>query len=280
MSEDEEENVVRRILIALDASPHSLAALQAAAEIASHLDAELWGLYVEDINLLRLSELPIAREIRFYSATLNEIDKEHLEINLRAQASRARRALTSTAEHARLRHSFHVRRGDISTELLHAAEEVDMIIMGKAGWSRRRRLGSTTQVVINQAPRHTLILSHGAHLRQPIGVVYDGTPVAQRTLKAAGDLMRGSKGYIIVVIMADDQETARNLQSDVAQWLKERELEGFYRRLVGEDRSALIKLLKTGGFGALVLPAKDESLPAETLEKIIDETDIPVFLVR
>jgi nucleotide-binding universal stress UspA family protein len=44
---------IRRILVALDASPHSFAALEAAAHLAAHLEAELFGLYVEDENLLR-----------------------------------------------------------------------------------------------------------------------------------------------------------------------------------------------------------------------------------
>ena len=53
-----------RILVALDASPQSEAALRAAAELAALLEAELEGLFVEDINLLHLCGLPFGREIR------------------------------------------------------------------------------------------------------------------------------------------------------------------------------------------------------------------------
>ncbi|MBK7177644.1 MAG: universal stress protein [Chloroflexi bacterium] len=56
---------IQRILVALDASPHSLAALEAAIDLAERLDAELQGLFVEDINLLRLAQLPFARELRY-----------------------------------------------------------------------------------------------------------------------------------------------------------------------------------------------------------------------
>ncbi|MGB7837261.1 MAG: universal stress protein, partial [Terrimicrobiaceae bacterium] len=59
---------IRRILVALDASAHSRAALEAACELALGLDAELSGLFVEDINLLRLAQLPFASEISYPSA--------------------------------------------------------------------------------------------------------------------------------------------------------------------------------------------------------------------
>ena len=52
------DHTPRRILVALDASAHSHAALAAAVALAARLHAEIEGLFVEDINLLRLAELP------------------------------------------------------------------------------------------------------------------------------------------------------------------------------------------------------------------------------
>ena len=51
-----------RIWVALDESPRSTAALTAAAALAGELDAELAGLFVEDVNLQHLFDLPFARE--------------------------------------------------------------------------------------------------------------------------------------------------------------------------------------------------------------------------
>ena len=59
MSEDTPQKPqMRRILVAVDASPHSLAALDAALRLAADLEAEIIGLFVEDINLLRLAGMP------------------------------------------------------------------------------------------------------------------------------------------------------------------------------------------------------------------------------
>ena len=68
MNDQELEPVIRRILVAVDASTHSLAALEAASVLAEVLNAELVGIFVEDINLLRLAGLPFAREVRYQSA--------------------------------------------------------------------------------------------------------------------------------------------------------------------------------------------------------------------
>ena len=70
---------IRRILVALDASTHSLAALETAAGLAARLEAELVGLFVEDINLLRAAELPFARETSFYSSSLRPLERGELE---------------------------------------------------------------------------------------------------------------------------------------------------------------------------------------------------------
>ena len=67
MSERQEEDKIQRILVALDASTDSLAALDAAAKLAQCLQAELVGLFVEDVNLLYMAGLPFTRELRFPS---------------------------------------------------------------------------------------------------------------------------------------------------------------------------------------------------------------------
>ena len=59
---------IRRILLALEAGNGGSAAMEAATHLAAQLNAELHGLFLEDINLIRLAELPFAREIGLTSA--------------------------------------------------------------------------------------------------------------------------------------------------------------------------------------------------------------------
>ena len=78
MSEAKPESSSRRILVVLDASPFGLEALEAAAGLAARLRAELQGLFVEDVDLLRLAGLPFARELA-YSSSQRRLDVATME---------------------------------------------------------------------------------------------------------------------------------------------------------------------------------------------------------
>ncbi|MEJ2557433.1 MAG: universal stress protein [Anaerolineae bacterium] len=282
MSEEGLEPAIRRILVALDASPHSLAALEAAAELAAGLKAELLGLFVEDINLLRLAELPFAREMGDFSTTRRQLDILEVERELRAQASRARRALAIVAGRAQVPWSFRVARGMIAAELLTAATEADLVILGKVGWSPtgRRHMGSTARAVLSQATCLTLILQEGVRLSLPILVVYDGSTIAQKALAAAIRLVRGKNGYLTVLILADGPDVARKFQTSVTKWLRERGLEARYRWLVGADVRHLPRIVDAEGCGMLVLPGQHSRVQSQGLLVWLDEVTCPVLLVR
>ncbi len=100
--------VIRRILVALDVSTHSLAALEAAVELAGRVEAEIEGLFVEDINLMRLAELPIALQLSLPTGLQRRIDAAVIEQEMRALAAEARNALETAAERTRVRWSFRV----------------------------------------------------------------------------------------------------------------------------------------------------------------------------
>ncbi len=282
MSEERRELIIRRILVALDASPHSLAALEAATKLAARYRAELLGLFVEDINLLRASELPFAREIRFHSGMRRSLNVQQIERELRVQAARARRALTDSAGRAQVRWSFRVCRGAIASELLDAAGEMDLVILGKAGWSQigRRRLGSTARALLSQAPRLALILEDGARLQPPVAIVYDGSPLAKKALAAAAALAQPEETHLVVIILAVEPGAAQRLQAEAAQSLQQRGLLARYRPLGRWSIARLSHMLETERTGILVLPAESKLMEDDSLLDLLDQTESPVLLVR
>lgn len=281
MSQREHEIAIRRILVALDASPHSEAALDAAAQLAARLSAELHGLFVEDINLLRLAELPFAREVGFFTATRRRLDIRALERQLRVQARRAQQRLSAIAERDRLQWSFRVARGAIASELLAASSDVDLVILGKSGWSlrRRRRLGSTARALVFGAPALTLILQEGTCLGLPVMAVYDGSQSATRTLAAAAFLARSQEGPVTVVII-DGEEDVEELRDQAADQLRKLGVQGRYRPLTRSSVPGLARMVQAEGCGTLVLPAESALLEDEALLALLDEIDAPTLFVR
>jgi nucleotide-binding universal stress UspA family protein len=173
----------RHILVALDASPHSVAALMAAAELAALMEAELEGLFVEDINLLRLCGLPFGREIGSYSATARRLDNAGVERQLRALADTIEAVMARITATSAVPWRFSVRRGPVVNELLNAAQEAALVSLGRAGQTHRKSLGSTARALLEQSHSPLLLLGEASKLVYPLTAIYTGSPGTQRALR-------------------------------------------------------------------------------------------------
>jgi hypothetical protein len=114
---------VRRIVVGLDSRLRTDAALEALAALAGELEAELIGLFVEDVDLLHLAALPFAREVGFPSATRRDLDVARMERSFEAQANELRRACEAVLKSSSVSWSFRVARGSRAAQLLSAATE-------------------------------------------------------------------------------------------------------------------------------------------------------------
>jgi nucleotide-binding universal stress UspA family protein len=280
MNEQDEQLMIRRILVALDASRHSLAALEAAAELAASLEAELQGLFVEDANLLRLAGLPVAREVQYPFVAPTRLDRARMERALRAQAAQARQALATVSERHHIKWSFRVARGEVVLEVLAAALEADLLTLGKASrpLTRRVRLGSTAQAAAEGAPCCVLVLQRDVAMQPPVVVTYDGTPTGQKALTMAARLARQQEGILTVMIVAAAPDTAQRLQAEASDLLRRRGLMVRYRRLRDAGSATLTHAARAERSGVLVLSGA--ILSQEALQTLLDEVDCPVLLVR
>ena len=283
MSKERQALTIKRILVALDASPHSLAALEAAVDLAARFQAELAGLFVEDENLLRLADLPFVSEVGIFTATRRRIDGKELERQIRVQSRRARRVFTVTTERARVRWSFRVVRGTVLSEVLTAAAEADMLVLGKAGWSllRRGRLGSTVRGILPERFGLALILKEGTCLGARLAVVYDGSPTAERALIAADTLRQepDDDQALIVLLLAEEPQRALTLQAQAASRLADRDAVARYRSLTSANVLRLVDILQAEECGTLVLPAQTSALQNSVLVTLLENLDLPVLLV-
>jgi nucleotide-binding universal stress UspA family protein len=280
MKDPEHQRPIARILVALDASSHSLAGLEAAVSLAARLKAELLGIYVEDINLLRLAEMPFAREFGQFSARQRKLDTGQLESQLRTQAERARLALEKSAEAAGLNWNFRVVRGSIPDELLNATDEHDLIILGQRGWSNFAQVGSTTQTIVTRAKKLTLILREGIHLGQSVLVVFDGTKTAEEALSLAGALAQDRDGKLILLIIARDQRTARQYQEEVENWGHRNGVQITIHWLRDANAQMICNLTQAASGGILVFPTGTAAISEADLLAVLIQINCPVMVVR
>ena len=284
MSENPETLTIKRILVALDASSDSLAALDAAVNLAARFDAELNGIYVEDENLLRLADLPFVQEVGHFSATCRHIKRVDLERQIRGQSRRARRVFTSATQRTHLTWSFRTVRGRVLPEVLAASAEADLLVLGKQGWSlyRHGRVGSTVRGILPERFGLALIVKEGTHLAAPMAVIYDGSDVADRALIAA-EMVRSrlnNNQSLIVLVLPTDQQDALALQAQARSSLAAEGVAARYRTVTGTNNiRRLADILLTEGCGTVVLPARSSVLQNSTLTSLLDYLELPILLV-
>jgi nucleotide-binding universal stress UspA family protein len=265
----------RRILVALDASAHSLAALQAASEMAARMESELIGLFVEDINLVRLAGLPFAREVG--SAISRQLDVAAMERALKVAAAQAKEAIAATAERVRVPWSFRVTRGSVVAELLSAAPEVDLLALDRVSRqvSNSRRVGSTALSVMAKAPRAVFLLEPGASLKPPLLVLLNESETWPGALSAADELAKACGDGLIVLIAAATMENAQRLQRMAETMLRDRGVQARYRIAASADIPEVVKTARQERAGTIVLAGSCPLIRREDFSELVAEPDVP-----
>ncbi len=269
---------LRRILVALDASPDSLRALEIAARLAANANAELRGLFVEDLALLRAAEIPLARELSYFSAAAVPLSRESVERKLRNQSKQVRVALARVAERARIASSFRSVRGHVGVELSGAAAEVDLLVLGGTGWSLgpRSRIGSTALEIASGSVPVLLLPKRGVPEQVHLAVYFDGSKSAQRALQAARELAEtGLDGIALLVpwgVSVSDSLT-ESFSANGAP------LEIHSRPFDASSGESLLRALQAERNGVLVVGGRELLPNLPPLETILCELEMPVLLL-
>ncbi len=276
------EFTVRRIVVAADASEHGRAALEAAAMLGERLHAEVEGVFVEDINLVHLAELPVGREVHLVSGHARAFDRELLESQLGAEAAEARRALRTLTERARVRSSFRVVRGRVETEIIAAAGEGDLLVLGTFSRSigTPRKAGSTAVAAAERAPRSVLLLRRGARIAGRPIAVHDGSEGAEIALEAAARLAASAGETLTVLVIADTAERADALQARIADHLAARQVEPRFLRAPRLELDELCRVSRRADADVLVLDADSPVLAGEARGRLLEDVGCAILLVR
>ena len=254
---------IRRILVALDGSSESLAALDAAALLAAHLHAQVEALFVEDADVLRLADLPCARVTSALLLQTERIDRPRLERQMRVRA-------------LRVQATFRQVRGKVATEVLAAAAEADLLSVGRterslAGWWPAE---AALQAAL-AAGRPFLVVGRRAKPGQGVLMVYDGSPADGRALELAAELAESTGQGLSVLILAPTYSEARELAQRVSGPLAGRRLGLDVRYSSGEYRTAVAAALRQARPGLVVAGVES----GERAGQLVQAVDCPLLLV-
>lgn len=247
----------RRILVAVDASPASLTLLASAAKLVAGLGAELNAIFVEDINLLHLAGLPFARELVGLTATECRLDYQRMERILRGRGTHAQRAVVTVAAQLKLRGSLQVVRGRVTEELRRAAQDMDLLILGKGGGARR--LGKVAGRLVEEAPCAVLLLPEQGLRAGPVMVNFSGRSCDELLLNAATRFAVLDHHGLLVILPGLSTSEYTRLHQEARRSLGSGSLLATYQALENTDQHSYRRLVREEGVGLAVLSG-DENL--------------------
>jgi len=268
-----------RVLILLDGSRLSLAALEAAAEIAAARNAEVLGIFVEEVNLLRSAGYGFAREVGGSSGLARPLEVAALEARMHSMAQQARRSLEQAMARRGLVQALKLCRGRVADEVLSLVGPEDLVVMGRVGWSGipGARLGSTARILVHQAPGDVLLWAEPRPRRQTRVVVLlnHDQGANHRAVRVGAELARRHHQPLTVLVrMAAGKD--QSITEDLMAYLRHEGITARVKLLPMASAVAVARAMREEGMAQLVISRQCSLFGEQGAEALLAAMDVPV----
>ena len=272
---NDEPRTIRRVVVWLDPTTSQEPALEALAGLGA--GAEILGLFVEDTDLVGVSQLSVAREFAYGGPATRQLERERTKAGFRVHGARMRGVFEAMVRRITPRHSFRVARGVLRTELLKISADCDTLVLAHS----RRQLGARLTVraqlaeLLASGLRTLVFVQERWRTGRSIVVLFDGTPAAGTALRMAAEIARAEE-LDLVVWLPD----ARHDEL-MPRVLEELGTHNGYttRRLPATDAVALARAADAEHARAIVVPG-DGAGTLESITVLLDRADASLIVVR
>jgi nucleotide-binding universal stress UspA family protein len=279
VSPEARKTIIRRILVPIDESTHSRAALEAAVTMAAALQAEISCLYVEDSDILAISKYPFFREICTYEGIRTRTTE--IERDFKLQAERIHKLIAMYAGNTKVTWKFEVRRGGVKTMILEQSAAADLTVMGRFGRAvLRSTMGSTVRHIILHGRGLTMFIDERFRLAPPVLSVYTGSELGERALDILGNISRLVRGSLEIIIPAENAINFMELKKQAESLLTDIDLQKIWHSVHPSTARELLSMLRTRHRQLLILPADAADHHPQDLLSLISRINNPVLLVR
>jgi hypothetical protein len=276
-------DTIRRILVALDAGVGIPPDIDAIVALAERLHAEILGLVVEDVNLLRSASLPFVHQVSVLTGAQEPFDVEWMEREMRRSALDVESRLGRAASLHHVRWSVRVVRGAFLHETFAAAQEGDLLVVERAPGSRPLDSASNdpAAAAVRRAQRPVLVLRPGSRwLGQPVLAVFDGSKGSVQVVRTAAALASEQGPIVEVALLAPTHE-----QRQALEYAAHQALEGFtgvvrLHRLMDADPRRACALASRLGSAILFVGAESPILVGSGISQVLAALQCPVWVVR
>jgi nucleotide-binding universal stress UspA family protein len=260
----------RRIVVTLDTTESGRAALETTARLAALLGAELEGIFVEDINLIRLAGLPFLREVRVCSLGEESISLQRMQRELRTLARYAERMLEQAARDMGVPWSFQVWRGHAGAETLTQAFVADIFSLGRVSALAHSSAWTTTRPRARQS-RATIA---------SINVLFSDSERAMSAMTTACNLAKDLGARVTVLLPKKQKKDITGLIGKARAILDAHGQPASFVQLTGTGVKSLVQTAGASGQCILIAEAEHPLLQQAGLDRCLEALSCPVLLVR
>ena len=261
---------LRHIVVTLNTPGSGRPALDVAVRLAAILGAELKGIFVEDINLIRLAGLPFLREFRPCSLAEEAISTQRMQRELRMLARHAEGMLEQAAREMGVSWSFHIWRGHAKAASLARDFGADILSLGRVSSLVSSRVRAASGQYARQ-PRETV---------NSICVLLSDSKQGMRAMTTACSLAKDPGARLTVLLPESRGRNKPGLKKKARAILELHEQAARFEKLAGTGVQSLTRAAETAGFSILIAAADHPMLQQASLDECLEALPCPVLLVR
>ena len=278
--------MIKNILVPLDGSEHSRAALEYAQWLAEKFDGALFGQHVIDtISIEGTFFHDVSGSLGFepyldFSTKMREILEE-----------RGKTILEAFAESCRekgIRHQTFLDMGLIANEICGRAKVADLVVVGHRGINEEFStglLGSTAETITRKSPRPVFVSTKKFKpVEQPL-LAYDGSQRASTAMESAAEFCTRLGLPLTVLTVAKEDKMTEGIQHQAKAYLGSYAIETHYESARGYPEQKIIEHLANFGHDLLFIGAYGhrriiEMVLGSTTEYVMRNATCPVFMTR
>jgi nucleotide-binding universal stress UspA family protein len=278
--------MIKNILVPLDGSEHSRAALEYAQWLAAKFDGTLFGQHVIDtISIEGTFFHDVSGSLGFepyldFSTKMREILEERGKAILEAFAE-------SCGEKG-IRHQSFLDMGLIANEICSRAKVADLVVVGHRGINEEFStglLGSTAETITRKCPRPVLVSTKRFKPVERPMLAYDGSQRASSAMESAAEFCTRLNLPLTVLTVGKEDKIIESIQHQAKAYLGSYAVETRYESARGYPEQKIIEHLANFGHDLLFIGAYGhrriiEMVLGSTTEYVMRNATCPVFMTR
>jgi len=268
----------RRILVSISLSATPRSVEYALTSLWTRESAEITGLFIEDLEVLNLSRLPVSREVRYEDASSRVPDAADMERQIRAQGRRVRAAFESRAHAMNVASSFRVTRGPLTRCLLEACAGFDVLVVASARDWMARRLSLRMQIpeLLASGPRTLVIVQEPPESVGCVAVVYQDSASGAAALRMAADIAR-AEGLALSVLLPAPAAHLGRLRAQAAEIVRDYPAVS-YLRLAPDGAAEIAGATARASARVLILPRDEADTGRQLALDVLEQINCSVIL--